>query len=186
MVISDHGEDPHICRIMQTGAARFIPGNWANSSIYCSERDPDEYVDHLALTSRMAGAISLSGYISHWSPDQKVMVRGYLDGFKRYRHLLMKDFYRLTPYPRTREDWDVVQFIDPANSEAVVLAYRVDGGPDSVTVQPVRLDAGTVYRITDPLSGTEKKLIQGSELMNSGIDISLARHDAMIFHLIPN
>jgi len=32
MVISDHAEDPHICRLMQTGGARIFPANYMNSS----------------------------------------------------------------------------------------------------------------------------------------------------------
>ena len=185
MVISDHAEDPHVCRNMQIGAARFIPGNWANSSIYCNDVDPDEYVDHLALTSRMAGAISLSGWISHWSEKQKKFVKRYLDAFKTYRHLLMKDFHRLTPYPRTPDDWDVVEFLDPATGEAVVLGYRVEGPDTTRVVKPVRLDAEKTYRVVDPFTGAKEISVSGADLMAKGMSYELKEHDSAIRHLIP-
>ena len=185
MVISDHGEDPHICRSMQTGAARFVPANWANSSIYCNDVDPDDYVDHLALTSRMAGAISLSGWISHWSDKQKTFVKRYLDAFKTYRHLLMKDFHRLTPYPRTVDDWDVVEFLDTVTREAVVLGYRVEGPESARAIKPVRLDPAKNYRVVDPFTGQPESSVSGADLMANGIAVELNTHDSAIRHLIP-
>ena len=67
-------------------------------------------------------------------------MKKYLDGYRTFRGLLMGDFHRLTPYPRSDADWDVVQFIDPDSREAVVLAYRVRGNEKSRAVLPRRLD----------------------------------------------
>ena len=56
MVISDHAEDPHICRLMQTGGARVLPANYMNSSFYVAADDPEQAIGPLELVSRMAGS----------------------------------------------------------------------------------------------------------------------------------
>ena len=150
MVISDHAEDPHICRVMQTGGARVLPANYMNSSFYIGPQDGDESVGPLELMSRMAGSMSFSGHIANWSDGQVALVQRYLDAYRRFRHLLMKDFYALSPYPRTPGDWDVVQFIDPDTTEAVILAYRVRGGEGQRVVFPKRLD-GSKTSIDDKI-----------------------------------
>jgi alpha-galactosidase len=186
MVISDHGEDPHICRLMQTGGARVYPGNYTNSSIYLGPEDGDDYVGPLELVSRMAGAISLSGHIANWTEKQRDRVLRYLNGFKSYRHLLMKDFYALSPYPRSDADWDVVEYVDPASGEAVILAYRFKGEEDSRQIRPKRLFANTAYDILDPFSGKKLGTIQGSRLMEEGIALALPANSAEVRHLKPS
>jgi alpha-galactosidase len=183
MVISDHAEDPHICRIMQTGGARFLPGNYMNSSIYCSERDPAGRTSPFVLMSRFCGAISLSGHLSHWTKEHTQEVKHYLDGFKRFRHLLMKDFHRLASYPRTPGDWDVVQFLDPESGEAVILAYRCEGNLGSVVVNPKRLKTGITYAVTDPFSEKILETQKAENLMEKGLSLELEPHSAVIRHL---
>ncbi|MHC4715820.1 MAG: alpha-galactosidase [Planctomycetota bacterium] len=185
MVISDHGDDPHICRIMQTGGARVLPGNYMNSSIYLGPGDGDASVGPLELISRMAGAISLSGHIANWSKRHTRRVRRHLDGLRSYRHLLMKDFHPLTAYPRTPADWDVVEFVDPDTREAVVLAYRVRGDERARTVHPVRLDPQADYEITDPFSARKPRTAAGQALMGRGLRLSLAPESAAVRHLKP-
>jgi hypothetical protein len=165
MVISDHAEDPHVCRIMQTAGARIFPANYMNSSIYIGPGDSvplgllapaaedesatevspthrvpghpkgaEEHVGPFELISRMTGSITLCGHIANWSRRHTRRMCRLLAGYRTFRHLLMKDFHALTEYPRGAEDWDVVQFIDPSTAEAVILAYRVRGNTDRLTV----------------------------------------------------
>ena len=185
MVISDHADDPHICRIMQTGGARVFPGNYMNSSIYLGADDGDEAVGPLELISRMAGAISLSGHIANWSKRQVQRVRRHLDGFRTYRHLLMKDFHPLTPYPRTPGDWDVVEFVDPQTGEAVVMAYRVRGEERTRAVRVKRLTPDATYEIVDPFSGRKPRQATGERLMTKGLRITLKPESAAVRHLKP-
>jgi alpha-galactosidase len=180
MVISDHGEDPHVCRLMQTGGSRFLPGNYMNSSIYTGENDGDDFVGSLELMSRMAGAISLSGHVANWSAQQMEKVRRHLEAYRTYRHLLMKDFYRLTPYPRTPDDWDVVQFIDRQTTEAIILAYRFEGTDDSCLVKPQRLNLDTTYEIVDPFGG-----VAGKKIIKEGLSLILEPNSALARHLKP-
>jgi alpha-galactosidase len=192
-VISDHAEDPHICRLMQTGGARVLPANYMNSSFYVGPNDPDDALGPLELMSRMAGCMSLSGHIANWSAGQTTLVRRYLDGFRSFRHLLMGDFYALTPYPRTEADWDAVQFIDPSagsssgpgTTEAVVLAYRVRGDEGERIVRPRGLAAAATYEVVDPFAGTVLGRRTGQDLMDTGLHIVLEQESARVLHLRP-
>jgi alpha-galactosidase len=184
-VISDHAEDPHVCRIMQTGGARVLPANYMNSSFYVGPDDGDEAVGPLELVSRMAGSMSFSGHIANWSSRQVRRVRQHLDGYRAFRHLLMKDFYALTPYPRSAADWDVVEFVDPANKEAVVLAYRVRGEQQARRIYPKRLDPEKTYRVGDPFSARKPRMLSGKALMETGLRLSLKPESAAVLHLIP-
>lgn len=185
MVISDHAEDPHICRVMQTGGARVLPGNYMNSSIYLGPDDGDRTVGPLELISRMAGSISLSGHIANWSARHARRVRKYLDGYRSFRHLLMKDFHRLSAYPRSPGDWDVVQFVDPGSAEAVLLAYRVRGEQRICTVRPSGLDPVKTYEIVDPFSPGKTRKLPGIALMEKGLRLSLRPESGLARHLVP-
>jgi hypothetical protein len=154
-----------------------------NSSIYCSQRDPAERTSPFVLMSRFCGAISLSGHISHWTKEHVREVKRYLDGFKRFRHLLMMDFHRLASYPRSPEDWDVVQFMDPESGEAVILAYRCAGSLASLVATPKRLKKGAVYAVTDPFSEEVLESEKGEKLLQRGLSLELPPHSAVIRHL---
>jgi alpha-galactosidase len=185
MVISDHAEDAHVCRIMQTGGARVFPGNYMNSSLYVGALDAANSTAPLALISRMAGSVTLCGHIANWTRKQSRLVKRYLDGFKTYRHLLMKDFYALTAYPRTEADWDAVQFVDPATGEAVILAFRVRGDRSTMKIVPKALAAERTYELADPLSARTPRRATGAEIMAGGIRLSLSSDSGAVRHLRP-
>jgi len=185
MVISDHAEDPHVCRLMQTGGARVFPANYMNSSLYVGEEDREDAVGRLELVSRMAGSITLCGHGANWSPRHTRRVRKYLDAYRTFRHLLMKDFHPLTPYPRGPGDWDVLHFIDRETCEAVILAHRVRGSRRRLTVFPKRLDAGRTYRVIDPFSSRRPRSATGQGLMERGLNLTLGPESALVRHLTP-
>jgi len=185
MVISDHAEDPHVCRIMQTGGARVFPANYMNSSIYVGERDSEATTQPLDIISRMCGSITLCGHIANWSEQHTGIVKRLLDAYRSFRHLLMRDFHPLTAYPRSAADWDVVQFLDPDTREAVVLAYRMRGGTDERRVHPVRLAASKAYTVADPLSEAGPETVDGASLMAEGLHLQLEPDSAAVRHLIP-
>jgi hypothetical protein len=113
------------------------------------------------------------------------LVRRYLDGFRSFRHLLMKDLYALTPYPQSEDDWDVVQFLDPETGESVVLAYRVRGTEGERLVMPRRLVAQANYGMLDPFEGTTLDCRTGLDLMESGLRIQVEPESARVVHLRP-
>jgi alpha-galactosidase len=184
MVISDQADDPHVCRLMQTGGGRVFPGNYMNSSVYVGEHDGDA-CGPLELISRMGGALTLCGHIAGWSTGHAALVRRLLDGYRAFRHVLMGDLYRLTAYPRSAADWDVVQFLDPDSGEAVVLAAHVRGGRGELTVVPRRLDPELTYLVRDPFSDGEPETATGHTLAAEGLRLSLHPESACIRHLVP-
>ena len=185
MVISDHAEDPHICRLMQTGGARFLPANYMNSSFYVAPTDPEQAIGPLELVSRMAGSLSLSGQISSWSQAKMALVKRYLDGYRTFRHLLMRDFYALAPYPRTDQDWDVAQFVDPNTGEAVVLAYRYRGTLDEQVFPIGHLKTEGRYQVLDPFGDRQIETVPGTVLLSRGLSIVLGADSAAVYHLVP-
>jgi hypothetical protein len=112
-------------------------------------------------------------------------VRRYLEGYRTYRHLLTKDFYRLSPVPRDEGDWDVVQFADPATGEAVILAFRVRGHQSSTIVRPKALRLSGTYAIVDPFSGRPARMASGNALTQHGLRLSLTPESALVRHLQP-
>ena len=109
---------------------------------------------------------------------------GHLDAFRSYRHLLSGDFHPLSPIPRSAGDWDVVQFLDPATSGALVLAFRMRGGTDSMTVVPTRLRPKVRYEVVDPFAEGVVAVLSAEELTH-GFALKLAPDSAAARHLRP-
>jgi hypothetical protein len=97
----------------------------------------------------------------------------------------MKDFYALSPYPRTPPDWDVAQFVDAGSGEAVVLAYRVRGTEGMRVVFPKRLSASMSYEVVDPFSAETLRTASGVALMTEGMRFVLEPESAEVRHLRP-
>lgn len=180
---SDHSADPHVCRLMQTGAARYLPGQLTNSSVEVPRGEGDGRFDDAAILSRMAGAFSIDGDVATWSKARLRQVRKLIDHYRGFRHLLVKDCHRLTPYPRSMDDWDVVQFTDPATTESVILAYRV-AGDDGQVVLPRGLRGEGTYEVISPLDGTVA-MASGRSLMRDGLTLRLPQDGATVRRLVP-
>lgn len=80
----------------------------------------------------------------------------------------------LTPPVRTDgtgPEWDVIEQWNPASGDAVVFAYRNDGGADRVRVRLERLDPGSTYAVRSP-DDDWAGLASGSRLMTDGLEIA--------------
>ena len=95
----------------------------------------------------------------------------------------MKDFYPLSSYPRTLQDWDIVQFIDPDSQEAVILAYRFEGEEKERRVKPKKLVSDLFYEVVDPFSGETLNTASGSQLIEEGLSLELEANSALVRHL---
>ncbi len=181
-VYSDHADDPHICRIMQTGAARFLPGNVPTSSMAVRPNEGDAGFNVSALLSRMAGGMLFCGDIASWGADFTSDARRVVEIFKAYRYLLLEDFYPLSDYPRTPDAWDVVQFTDPQTTDSVVLAYRMSGSVSTYSIRMRSLDADLTYLVESPFE-ERWELMTGSALMGGALEVS-AEPDGAAIRLI--
>ncbi|MDA8216990.1 MAG: alpha-galactosidase, partial [Dehalococcoidales bacterium] len=95
--ISDYTEGRTICRFMQLGANRFLPGHLLNCTVATTPGAGDAPISDAVIISRMAGALSINGDIASWSPELTVRVANLVRSYKEFRHLLKQDFYPLTP-----------------------------------------------------------------------------------------
>jgi alpha-galactosidase len=79
-------------------------------------------------------------------------------------HMLMGDYYPLTPYSLKQEDWIAWQFHRPDLNEGVVQAFRRPAAAsETLTVQLRGLDSQQRYEITNLDGGKEVRT--GAELM---------------------
>jgi alpha-galactosidase len=92
--ISDHTEDPHICRFMQSGGNRFLPANLLNSAVpnYLGIKERKRTIDFL---SRMVGAFSLDGDVASWSEEQSAEVKNLIKIIQKYSPSLGSGFLSL-------------------------------------------------------------------------------------------
>jgi len=176
---SDHTDDALVCRFMQNGANRFLPGHLPNSAIPVAQHAGDAATTDTDIISRMCGALSLDGDISSWTPTLTRRVAELIAIYKEFRHLLVQDFYPLSPQPAQPQDGEVVQFISRDRSDAVVLAFKGVAGGAAVTVAPQGLDPDGTYRVSQPLTGAEYAR-PGSALMNAGIECYVGDRAAIL------
>lgn len=181
--LSDNTWDPFTCSFMQLGANAFVPGNYLAMALNVSEHDETRAAEYgytdIAFLGRMAGAFMLAGHIARWPAAVRSRGRHWIGVFKRVRHLLVKDFYRLLPPPQSESDWDAAQFCDgPATG--VVFAFRRTGATAIQRLWLRGIDGDRDYRITDEATG-DGRIVAGHDLASEGLRVALAANSAKLF-----
>ena len=169
---SDHTDDALVCRFMQTGANRFLPGSLLNSSVVGIQGDGVTELSDAEILSRMCGAFAVNGDISAWSPDLLARIFQHVQRYKGYRQLLGEDFYPLTPQPGRPDECDVVQFISRDGRAAVVLGFSGITPAETTRVHLRALERDAAYRVVDLLNGGERRM-RGASLLDEGIVLPL-------------
>ena len=181
---SDHTEDPNICRFMQTGVNRFLPGHLPNSAVPVAKgQGGREIVRDFDVISRMCGALSFDGDVASWSAELTSMAGKLVRTYKEIRHLLVQDFYPLLPHPASDSDWDGVQFVSYEKDEAVVLIFRMSGEEGQKQLRLRGLNPDTNYRVVDPVSDEKDQDVSGRELTEKGLNFTLVPNSAALRHL---
>jgi alpha-galactosidase len=183
---SDHTEDPLVCRFMQCGANRFLPGSYLNSAVPVDLNAGGDTIGVADVVSRMVGALSFDGDIASWSSDVTADIARLVEIYRTFRHLLVGDFYPLTFQPARPEEGEVVEFVSRDGAEAVILAFSGVTSTAEVSVRPRGLRADATYVVFDPIDGEETRRV-GSDLVESGLTVSLrdgsAIRQARMVHL---
>lgn len=177
---SDHTDTASCCRHMQARANRFLPGHLLNSSVMVPHGHGDTGYDDTAFLSRMLGKLAFDGDIASWSPVVTGRARHWSEAFKTIRHLLVEDFYQLTPDPRGANDLDVLQFVDSTGAEAAVFAFA-GSQPCAESVSMRGLQADANYRMVR-LNDDAAENTVGEQLMGAGLAMELGADDAMLWH----
>ncbi len=169
---SDHTEDAAVCRFMQLGANRFLPGHLPNSAVPVQPGEGDGAVTEADVIARMCGALSFDGHIELWSPGQAARIRELAGIYREFRHLLVCDFYPLTPQPARPGEPECAQFISRDGTDSVILGFAGLLSSDEVRVWPRGIDARAAYLVRDPISGSEAR-VGGKEIVENGLRLSL-------------
>ena len=172
----------HTARMMQLGAASFVPGNFMGEAIITGDLgpDPDDTdLSDISFLSRMAGSFYLCGAIDTWPERGRRRARHWVAVYKRVRHLLVRDFYRLLPQPQSDQDWDAAQFCD-GDREGMLLAYRYRGRAAKQLLPLQAVDEAATYLITDEATG-QRQTVGGGTLRDEGLIVTLELDSAKLF-----
>ncbi len=180
---SDHTDNPHVCRYMQTGTSRFLPGNYLNSAVPTRVGEGGCGLSTLDFLSRMCGTFLLSGDVASWPEELVRGARQLIEVYKSIRHLLVQDFYPLTPHPRSPEDWDVVEFASYDWLEPVVFFFRVEGDLEERSFKLRGLAPRETCQVVDPIDGALVAEATGEELMERGLTMGLRPSSAALGHV---
>ena len=172
--------DPHRCRRMLLSGNTFLPGSYFGTILahkpLKGHLGMDEEMSDLTCISRMAGLFFISARFEDLDEAQLANLKHWIGVYKRFRHLLMKDYYHLTPQPQTEAEWDAGQFCD-GTKEGIVLVFRYYGTTDLQGIRMRSLDPETRYRVTNEKSG-EAEEYSGEDLMSRGLPVELEANDA--------
>jgi Glycosyl hydrolase family 36 C-terminal domain len=157
---------------MQTGANRFLPGNFPNSAVPVARGQGDAATGDTDVISRMAGALAFDGDIASWSTSLFARVARLVEVYRTFRHLLVTDFYPLTPHPRRPADGETVEFVSRDGAEAVILGYSGAAPIAELIVRPRGLRSDATYVVSDPIT-TDVVRRSGQELIERGLALSL-------------
>jgi alpha-galactosidase len=182
--ISDHSHLPEVCRFMQCGAGRLLPGHLLNLAVPVERgAGPQAPLRPYEAACRMAGSLAFHGDIASWSAESIETARRLVEAFKSFRHLLVEDFHALAPQPVREDEWEAVQFAAPDGRDAVVMAYS---GLQSGGRKDMRLHgllAGARYSVEPVLTDEPALHASGEELMDGGLAVELAARAAAIYRL---
>lgn len=183
---SDHTDDPNICRFMQSGANRFLPGNLLNSAVPTPLGGGDAGRGIVDFLSRMTGAFSVDGDITSWSPKQIQDVKRLIEIYKGFRHLLVQDFYPLTPHPRLPDEGEAFLFVSRDKREAILLAFRMPEEPVKRVVRVRGLLPNAVYEVKNLFSWLKEGKAEfmkrkGKTLVDKGLLLDLSGDCALYF-----
>ncbi|MDF2668292.1 MAG: alpha-galactosidase [Paenibacillus sp.] len=181
---SDHASNPHICRYMQSGASRFLPGHLLNSAVMVPFIGAgDSGLKDVDVISRMLGALSFNGDVASWSPEWTRRCKQLVNAYRDWRWLVLEDFYALVPQPRSSEQPEVVQFASRDGHDSLIFGFVAEGST-RVSVLPQALREDMLYVISNPFSsGTETELC-GNKLMQAGLEFTVSADEAYIRRLV--
>ena len=103
------------------------------------------------------------------------LLRRLVSDWRRVAHLLLGDFYPLTPYSVSADAWMAWQFDLPERGEGMVQAFRRAASPDPIQCLCLRgLDPEASYLVTDLDDGQESSR-SGRQLVAEGLTITLSQ-----------
>jgi len=160
------------------GASLYLPGNYLNTPLFSPGGDgyaAPHYVDRntldgalplsdpYAFRSTLGGALCLG-----WDPRlpafDRELAAEWLEQFRKLRHLVVGDFYPLTPYTTQPEDWIAYQFHREDLREGMVVVFRREHSKSASAELALRaIQANHTYEVSFEDLG-EQRPLSGEEL----------------------
>jgi alpha-galactosidase len=105
-----------------------------------------------------------------------------IDIWRRIADLMLQgDYYPLTPYHRSADQWVAWQFDRPEEGRGFIQGIRLPAAvPETLTVCPRGLQAEAVYRFENPETGETRELT-GAALQEQGFAITLPKRAGAIW-----
>ncbi len=189
--LHDSDWHPHVYHVTQAAANVFVPPYYQGSAIGWPlipglqgrtdlSKHPDYGLPDLSFLSRMMGMIFFHGRVAEWTPEMKRRGKRWVQIYKRIRHLMLKDYYRLTSQPQSHADWNAMQFCDGPR-EGLVFAFRWAGATDAQNLMLQELDTGRTYRFRDEATAQETTFA-GKDLIRTGLPVSLTADSAKLYY----
>jgi len=178
---SDETVSPEICRFMQLNANCFLPAHLCNSAVVTFAGYGDGDLSAYDAISRMAGALSFDGDIASWSPPLTARMAAQVANYKKIRHILTGDYYHLLPAPADLKAWEAGLFVSRNKTEALLFAFRIYGNP-SCHLNLKGLESAD-YQLHEMAPSFSTRTMSGRELMDKGLDLSLAERSGIMIHL---
>lgn len=126
-----------------------------------------------------------------WTHDPHLdydRLRSTFGEWKKYRHLLTKDFHPLTPWLGPKDDtvWTVFVWHDRKTDEAVLEAFRQEHCPDpAYTARLGFLQKDRRYTLTNEDTG-ETRTLTGETLSAEGLSLELDEpKSSAVWHILP-
>ncbi len=164
---SDYAYEPAGMQQLTYGIALWIPyfGTGINS------------FDAYTFRSQMAPAI-----VTAWDPSRQEVdpsqLRRFISQWRQVSEFYEGDFYPITSYSTSTEDWIAWQFDDFHRGEGMVQAFRRPASPyESARFKLRGLESAARYAITN-LDETTPFEMTGQELMESGLLVRLKEKPA--------
>ncbi|MFZ4716907.1 MAG: GH36 C-terminal domain-containing protein, partial [Chthoniobacterales bacterium] len=89
-------------------------------------------------------------------------------------HMIEGDYYPLTPYNRSPDQWIAWQFHTPGTGRGVIQAFRrAESGEAALSVQLRGLDPSARYMVCN-LDETQSREASGADLMSGQFALELA------------
>ena len=106
--------------------------------------------------------------MQNWSDTTSERLKKHVAVYKRIRRYLCEDYYQILPPPRSLEDNEGWEFIDPVTQEGFIQLFRTEGSCGRIKVKFRGIQLEGSYLLCDPYTGQEqeytgKKLTDGLE-----------------------
>ncbi len=132
------------------------------------------------LRSGMMGWCTIMLDMSQWTPEQRSLGRKQFELYKQKLRPLVNaaNLYHISPRP-DGENWDGVEYYNPATGQGVVYAFRGKKLDDSRHAFGLKgLNPKVRYALTYEDQSSKSMLLTGKELMETGLPVVLAEAES--------